>query len=95
MIERQHIPCQYIPLVETSDEIFPTLFQSFDIGTVLLSCAVGIWSVDVVSLLCIEGVSKASCRTDSESTLPSDSASLDTMDDGASSVTKRCILFLC
>lgn len=80
--------------METSDDVFPTVFQSFDMGAVLLSCAVGIWSVDVASLLCTEGASMVSCRTDSESTLPSDSASLDTMDDGASSVIKIFVLQL-
>lgn len=80
--------------METNDEVFPTLFQSCDMGAVLLSCAVGIWSVDVASLLCADGASTVSCRTDSESTLPSDSASLDTMDDGASSVMKKFVLLL-
>lgn len=72
-----------IPLLDMNKEtVDPTALQSA-IGGIGLSCCVFVCSVKELSLF--TGFTSPSCRT-SDRTLPSDSASLDTIDDGASSV---------
>lgn len=82
----------YSPLVDTNEEaVFVTLLQSLDTGKSGLSCADKAMSENIPSLYGVIGRSMFSCRRGSERMLPSDSASLDTIDEGASSVPLKNI----
>lgn len=80
----------YTPLLDANEEtLLPTAFQSLDVIEIGLSC----WKLSVLirSIDWFNGASSWS-RGTSERTLPSDSASLETIEDGASSVPEAARL---